>query len=414
MRADHLGHRAGRRDLHDDVPRGRRRRRHAQGGARAAPPRRRLHQADGDRRALGPRRGPRAGPDDARPSSRRSSTRRTGSASGWPPTSRASRAPVSRSAQGVDTIEHGLSLHREPALLDAMAERGIVLVPTLSTFHDLAERFTDDFAPALVEQAKRQLDEAYATLVAARAAGVTLAMGHDSGPPGDERDRAGAHGRWRAVGARGRSRRHARVGAGARPVPTSARSPPARSPTCSWSTAIRSRTSGAVRPGADLDGRPGRKGRRRPIPRAAARPPRHERRDARRRPRVLAAVRRRRAGRARRPPRRGPALLLFVSEECPTCVLTLRRLAPLVPELAAAGVRGGRGLRGSARGGRPRRAPHRLRRHGPVRAGAVRGLARVRAGEPADRGPRRSVGARDRARGRLGCRRPPGAPVRVR
>ena len=86
---------------------------------------------------------------------------------------------------GVDTIEHGLSLHREPALLDAMARAGIVLVPTLSTFHDLAERFTDAFAPALVEQAKRQLEEAYATLVAARSAGVTLAMGHDSGPPGD-------------------------------------------------------------------------------------------------------------------------------------------------------------------------------------------------------------------------------------
>jgi imidazolonepropionase-like amidohydrolase len=88
-------------------------------------------------------------------------------------------------AAGVDTIEHGLSLHREPALLDAMASRGIVLVPTLSTFHDLAERFTDKFAPALVEQAKRQLEEAYATLVAARSAGVTLAMGHDSGPPGE-------------------------------------------------------------------------------------------------------------------------------------------------------------------------------------------------------------------------------------
>jgi imidazolonepropionase-like amidohydrolase len=85
----------------------------------------------------------------------------------------------------VDTIEHGLSLHREPALLDEMARRGIVLVPTLSTFHDLAERFTDAFAPALVEQAKRQLEEAYATLVAARAAGVALAMGHDSGPPGE-------------------------------------------------------------------------------------------------------------------------------------------------------------------------------------------------------------------------------------
>jgi peroxiredoxin len=34
----------------------------------------------------------------------------------------------------------------------------------------------------------------------------------------------------------------------------------------------------------------------------------------------------------------GPALLLFVSEECPTCTLTLRRLAPVVSELTAAGL----------------------------------------------------------------------------
>jgi imidazolonepropionase-like amidohydrolase len=87
--------------------------------------------------------------------------------------------------QGVATVEHGLSLHREPELLEAMAARGIVLVPTLTTFHDLAERFTSDFPAALVEQAKRQREEAYQTLVAARDAGVTLAMGHDSGPPGD-------------------------------------------------------------------------------------------------------------------------------------------------------------------------------------------------------------------------------------
>jgi imidazolonepropionase-like amidohydrolase len=91
------------------------------------------------------------------------------------------RLAVSR---GVDTIEHGLSLHREPRLLDMMAEHGIVLVPTLSTFHDLAERFPTEFAPALVDQAKRQREEAYETLGAAREAGVTLAMGHDSGPPG--------------------------------------------------------------------------------------------------------------------------------------------------------------------------------------------------------------------------------------
>jgi imidazolonepropionase-like amidohydrolase len=85
---------------------------------------------------------------------------------------------------GADTIEHGLALHREPALLEAMAARGTVLVPTLTTFHDLADRFIDDFPPVLVDQAKRQKDEAYATVAAAKTAGVTIAVGYDSGPPG--------------------------------------------------------------------------------------------------------------------------------------------------------------------------------------------------------------------------------------
>jgi imidazolonepropionase-like amidohydrolase len=88
--------------------------------------------------------------------------------------------------EGVDTIEHGFSLHREPELLDRMAAAGQVLVPTLTTFHDLAERFSDEWLPSLVDQARRQLDEAYRTLDAARRAGVTMAMGFDSGPPGAE------------------------------------------------------------------------------------------------------------------------------------------------------------------------------------------------------------------------------------
>ena len=72
---------------------------------------------------------------------------------------------------GADTIEHGLALHREPKLLDDMAERGTVLVPTISTFHDLAERFANIFPAVLVEQAKRQLEEAMRTVDTARRAG---------------------------------------------------------------------------------------------------------------------------------------------------------------------------------------------------------------------------------------------------
>src|SRR5258708_26639708 len=90
--------------------------------------------------------------------------------------------------EGVDTIEHGLSLYRAPELLDHMAAHAIVLVPTLSTFHDLAGRFADGFAPRLVEQAKRQAEDAQRTLVAAEAAGVVIAMGYDSGPPGASAD----------------------------------------------------------------------------------------------------------------------------------------------------------------------------------------------------------------------------------
>lgn len=85
---------------------------------------------------------------------------------------------------GADTIEHGLALHRDPGLLEQMAERGTVLVPTLTTFHDLAERFVDDFPLVLVEQAKEQLEEAYKTVALANDAGVTIAVGFDSGPPG--------------------------------------------------------------------------------------------------------------------------------------------------------------------------------------------------------------------------------------
>ena len=88
---------------------------------------------------------------------------------------------------GADTIEHGLALHREPKLLDDMAERGTVLVPTISTFHDLAERFANIFPVVLVEQAKRQLEEAMRTVDTARRAGVTLALGYDSGPPAPRR-----------------------------------------------------------------------------------------------------------------------------------------------------------------------------------------------------------------------------------
>ncbi len=86
--------------------------------------------------------------------------------------------------EGVNTIEHGLSLHREPELLDRMAANGQFLVPTLSTFHNVSKDLADKYPCVLVEQAKRQREEAYETLTAAQAAGVRIAMGFDSHPLG--------------------------------------------------------------------------------------------------------------------------------------------------------------------------------------------------------------------------------------
>jgi imidazolonepropionase-like amidohydrolase len=86
--------------------------------------------------------------------------------------------------EGVDTIEHGLELHRAPELLEALAESGRILVPTLSCFFDLSETHACLWAPVLVELAKRQREEAHRTVEAARAAGVRLAMGFDSMPHG--------------------------------------------------------------------------------------------------------------------------------------------------------------------------------------------------------------------------------------
>jgi imidazolonepropionase-like amidohydrolase len=86
--------------------------------------------------------------------------------------------------EGVDTIEHGLELHRAPELLDELARSDRILVPTLSCFFDLSETHACLWAPALVELAKRQREDAHRTVEAARAAGVRMAMGFDSMPPG--------------------------------------------------------------------------------------------------------------------------------------------------------------------------------------------------------------------------------------
>ena len=86
--------------------------------------------------------------------------------------------------EGVDTIEHGLELHRAPELLGELARSGRVLVPTLSCFFHVSDNEDARWAPGLVELAGRQLDAAHRTVAAAREAGVRMAMGFDSQPHG--------------------------------------------------------------------------------------------------------------------------------------------------------------------------------------------------------------------------------------
>jgi imidazolonepropionase-like amidohydrolase len=90
---------------------------------------------------------------------------------------------------GVDTIEHGMYLHRRPDLLEAMAAAGQVLVPTLSGYYWMAglgeaiDRATaqaePEMPPVLSELAERNLAEGAASMRAARQAGVKIALGSD-------------------------------------------------------------------------------------------------------------------------------------------------------------------------------------------------------------------------------------------
>jgi imidazolonepropionase-like amidohydrolase len=92
---------------------------------------------------------------------------------------------------GIDTVEHGMYLHRRPDLLDAMAAAGEVLVPTLSGYYWMAGLGPDvidpegaeaepDMPPLLVELAWRNLEEGAATMRAAQRAGVKIALGSDT------------------------------------------------------------------------------------------------------------------------------------------------------------------------------------------------------------------------------------------
>jgi imidazolonepropionase-like amidohydrolase len=90
---------------------------------------------------------------------------------------------------GVDTVEHGMYLHRRPDLLEAMAASGQALVPTLSGYYWMAglgevidpaaAQAEPDMPPVLAELAQYNLREGAASMRAAQQAGVKIALGSD-------------------------------------------------------------------------------------------------------------------------------------------------------------------------------------------------------------------------------------------
>ena len=90
---------------------------------------------------------------------------------------------------GMDTIEHGMYLNQRPDLLEQMAARGQVLVPTLSGYYwmgGLANAIDPATAtvqgqmlPSIVELAHYNLEQGTLSMRSARQAGVRIALGSD-------------------------------------------------------------------------------------------------------------------------------------------------------------------------------------------------------------------------------------------
>jgi imidazolonepropionase-like amidohydrolase len=91
---------------------------------------------------------------------------------------------------GMDTVEHGIYMNQRPELIEQMAAAEIALVPTLSGYYWMAGLPPDvidpddaepdpAMTPLLVELARHNLREGSASMRAAAAAGVPIALGCD-------------------------------------------------------------------------------------------------------------------------------------------------------------------------------------------------------------------------------------------
>jgi imidazolonepropionase-like amidohydrolase len=81
---------------------------------------------------------------------------------------------------GVDSIEHGCYLDEDPELIPMMAERGIVLTPTLLVY----EYHSESKAPHVRERSRALREHHRTSIQRALAAGVRVAAGTDAGGHG--------------------------------------------------------------------------------------------------------------------------------------------------------------------------------------------------------------------------------------
>jgi imidazolonepropionase-like amidohydrolase len=86
-------------------------------------------------------------------------------------------------AAGVRTIEHGTYLHRDPHVMETMAERGIYLVPTLKAGFDVINSDAASMPAWIVEKSKEVQEDALLSVRRALEMGVPIAMGTDAATP---------------------------------------------------------------------------------------------------------------------------------------------------------------------------------------------------------------------------------------
>ncbi len=84
---------------------------------------------------------------------------------------------------GVRTVEHGTYLHRDPHVMETMAERGIYLVPTLKAGFDVINSDASSMPAWIVEKMKEVQEDALLSVRRALEMGVPIAMGTDAATP---------------------------------------------------------------------------------------------------------------------------------------------------------------------------------------------------------------------------------------